>query len=107
MIVSRFMHRLRNYQPGQVLVFHRASRGIEKHEALTVTGVSSFSIQARAERGAEKSVALTQARSFSVHERTEIEVSAGDKLLMMGNRKEPGQAQWFLANESLQRLDAK
>jgi ATP-dependent exoDNAse (exonuclease V) alpha subunit len=77
-----------NYQPGQVLVFHRASHGIEKHEALTVSGVSSSSIQARGERGAEKSVALTQARSFSVHERTEIEVSAGDKLLMMGNRKE-------------------
>jgi ATP-dependent exoDNAse (exonuclease V) alpha subunit len=33
---------------------------------------------------------VTQARSFSVHERTEIEVAAGDKLLMMGNRKEPG-----------------
>ena len=42
------------------------------------------------ERGEEKSVSLTQARSFSVHERTEIEVAAGDKLLMMGNRKEPG-----------------
>ncbi|MBW4027851.1 MAG: hypothetical protein HIU93_10660 [Acidobacteria bacterium] len=42
------------------------------------------------ERGEEKSVSLTQARSFSVHERTEIEVAAGDKLLLMGNRKEPG-----------------
>ena len=28
-----------NYQPDQVLVFHRASHGIEKHEALTVTDV--------------------------------------------------------------------
>ena len=79
-----------NYQPGQVLVFHRASHGIEKHEALTVAGVSGSSIHARNERGEEKSVSLTQARSFSVHERTEIEVAAGDKLLMMGNRKDPG-----------------
>ncbi len=79
-----------NYQPDQVLVFHRASRGIEKHEALTVTGVSDSSIHTMNERGEDKSVSLTQARSFSVHERTEIEVAAGDKLLMMGNRKEPG-----------------
>jgi ATP-dependent exoDNAse (exonuclease V) alpha subunit len=79
-----------NYQPDQVLVFHRASHGIEKHEALTVTNVSGSSIHTRNERGEEKSVSLTQARSFSVHERMEIEVAAGDKLLMMGNRKEPG-----------------
>ena len=79
-----------NYQPDQVLVFHRASHGIEKYEALTVTGVSGSSIHTINERGEEKSVSLTQARSFSVHERTEIEVAAGDKLLMMGNRKEPG-----------------
>ncbi len=79
-----------NYQPDQVLVFHRASHGIEKHEALTVTGVSGSSIRAMNERGEEKPVSLTQARSFSVHERTEIEVAAGDMLLMMGNRKEPG-----------------
>jgi hypothetical protein len=79
-----------NYQPDQVLVFHRASHGIEKHEALTATGVSGSSIHTMNERGEEKSVSLTQARSFSVHERTEIEVAAGDKLLLMGNRKEPG-----------------
>jgi ATP-dependent exoDNAse (exonuclease V) alpha subunit len=59
-------------------------------EALTVTGISGSSIKATNERGEEKSVSLTQARSFSVHERREIEVAAGDKLLMMGNRKEPG-----------------
>ena len=79
-----------NYQPDQVLVFHRASHGIERHEAVTVTNVSGSSIQTLNERGEEKSVSLTQARSFSVHERMEIEVAAGDKLLMMGNRKEPG-----------------
>ena len=79
-----------NYQPDQVLVFHRASHGIEKHEAITVTGVSGSTIHAMNERGKAKSVSLTQARSFSVHERREIEVAAGDKLLLMGNRKEPG-----------------
>ena len=79
-----------NYQPDQVAVFHRASHGIEKHETLTVTGVSGSTIHAMNERGEEKPVSLTQARSFSVHERREIEVAAGDKLLLVGNRKEPG-----------------
>jgi conjugative relaxase-like TrwC/TraI family protein len=78
-----------NYQPEQVLVFHRRSHGVEKREALTVTGISGSRINATNEHGEEKSVSLTQARSFSVHERREIEVAAGDILLIMGNRKEP------------------
>ncbi len=78
-----------NYQPDQVLVFHRASHGIEKYEVLTVSGVSGSGITAKNERGEDKSVSLTQARSFSVHERQPIEVAAGDKLLLMGNRREP------------------
>lgn len=80
---------LSNYQPGQVLVFHRASRGIEKHEALTVSGVSDSVIRAVNDHGEERLVRLTQARSFSAHERREIEVAAGDKLLLRGNRKDP------------------
>jgi ATP-dependent exoDNAse (exonuclease V) alpha subunit len=79
-----------NYELGQVLVFHRSSHGVEKREALTVTGTSGSGINVTNERGEEKSVSLTQARSFSVHERREIEVAAGDKLLMMGKRREPG-----------------
>ena len=78
-----------NYQPEQVLLFHRTAYGVEKHEALTVRGISGSRINATNDRGEEKSVGLTQARSFSVHERREIEVAAGDKLLMLGNRKEP------------------
>ena len=78
-----------NYQPGQVLVFHRSSHGIEKHEALTVTG-AGYTIHTMNDRGEDMSVNLTQASSFSVHESTDIEIAAGDKLLLMGNRKEPG-----------------
>jgi conjugative relaxase-like TrwC/TraI family protein len=79
-----------NYQPGQVLVFHRASRGIEKHEALTVTSASGELITTRNERGGETQVSIGQARSFAVHERQSIEVAAGDKLLMLANRKDEG-----------------
>ena len=79
-----------NYQPGQVLAFHRSSRGIEKHEALTVVGTAHDVLQARNDRGANVSVNLTQARSFSVHEKRNIEVATGDKLLLMSNRREDG-----------------
>lgn len=78
---------LSNYQAGQVLVFNRSSRGIEKYEALTVVGASDSEILAKTEHGEERSIGLGQARSFSVHERREIEVAAGDKLLLMGNRR--------------------
>ena len=79
-----------NYQPGQVLVFHRSSHGIEKHDALTVASASGSSVTTRTERGEDKLVSLTQARSFSVHESKPIEVASGDKLLLLGNRKDEG-----------------
>lgn len=79
-----------NYQPGYVLVFHRSSRGIEKHEALTVIATAGDALRVRNDRGEDVSVSLTQARSFSVHEPRNIEVAAGDKLLFMSNRREQG-----------------
>ena len=75
-----------NYKAGQVLLFHRSSRGIEKHEALTVERTDKSSIVARHQNGMERTVSLTQARSFSVHDRHQIEVAPGDKLLLTGNR---------------------
>jgi conjugative relaxase-like TrwC/TraI family protein len=80
---------LSNYQQGQVLLFHRSSHGIGRHEALTVERADSAQIFARDARGAEHSVSPTQARSFSVQGRHQIEVASGDRLLLMGNRREP------------------
>lgn len=79
-----------NYQPGQVLVFHRSSHGVEKHEALAVTGANGDTVRTRNDRGEDVSVNLTQARSYSVHESRDIDVAVGDKLLLMSNRKEDG-----------------
>lgn len=79
-----------NYQPGQVLVFHRSSHGFEKHEAVTVMAAAGDALRVRNERNEDVSVNLTQARSFSVHEKRNIDVASGDKLLLMGNRKEDG-----------------
>jgi ATP-dependent exoDNAse (exonuclease V) alpha subunit len=75
-----------NYKSGQVLLFHRSSRGIEKHEALIVERIEKSGIVARDQHGMERTVSPTQARSFSVHERQQIEVAPGDKLLLTGNR---------------------
>jgi ATP-dependent exoDNAse (exonuclease V) alpha subunit len=76
-----------NYKSGQVLLFHRSSHGIEKHEALTVERTDKMGIVARDQHGMERTVSPSQARSFSVHERQQIEVAPGDRLLLTGNRK--------------------
>jgi conjugative relaxase-like TrwC/TraI family protein len=79
-----------NYKSGQVLLFHRSSHGMEKHEALTVERTDKSSIVARDQHGMARTVSLTQARSFSVHECQQIEVASGDRLLLTGNRRDAG-----------------
>jgi ATP-dependent exoDNAse (exonuclease V) alpha subunit len=78
---------LSNYREGQVLVTHRAARGMEKHEALTVSGVGLDVIVARYARGEERTFTPPQTRSFSVHEQKSIDVAPGDQLLLTGNRR--------------------
>ena len=55
-----------NYQPGQVLVSHRSSHGVEKHEALAVMDAVGDTVRTCNDRGEDVSVNLTQARSYSV-----------------------------------------
>jgi conjugative relaxase-like TrwC/TraI family protein len=81
---------LSNYREGQVVVFHRAVKGIEKHEALEVVGREATSLTVKNQHGEEKALGAKQARLFSVYERSEIEVAPGDKLLLTGNRKGAG-----------------
>jgi hypothetical protein len=79
---------LSNYQAGQILQFHRSSHGIGKREALVVESASTSHIVARDQHGVERMVSPTQARSFSVHECHPLEVAPGDRLLLIGNRRE-------------------
>jgi conjugative relaxase-like TrwC/TraI family protein len=79
---------LSNYREGQVLLFHRAIKGIEKHEALEVSRIHPNALIVRNQHGQEKMLTAKQARLFSVHERQQIEVAPGDKLLLTGNRKD-------------------
>ncbi|WP_263377849.1 MobF family relaxase [Granulicella paludicola] len=79
-----------NYQEGQVLTFHRSSRGIEKHESLTVTSTNGYTIVTQNNHGEEKTVDLGQSRSFSVYESKDIDIANGDKLLLTANRRDDG-----------------
>jgi conjugative relaxase-like TrwC/TraI family protein len=79
-----------NYRQGQVLVIHRAARGMEKHESLTVNRVDSGVLVARNAHGEERTFTPAQTRSFSVHELRPIEVAPGDRLLLTGNRRDAG-----------------
>jgi ATP-dependent exoDNAse (exonuclease V) alpha subunit len=79
---------LSNYREGQILLVHRAARGIEKHEALTVNRVEPDAIVSRNARGEEKTFTPSQTRCFSVHEQRSIDVAPGDRLLLMDNRRD-------------------
>jgi hypothetical protein len=41
-------------------------------------------------RGEERTFTSSQTRSFLVHERQSIEMAPGDRLLLTGNRRDPG-----------------
>jgi len=79
---------LSNYREGHVLLVHRAARGMDKHEALTVSEVRADVLVARNTRGEERTFTPAQARSFSVHEQRSMEVAQGDRLLLTGNRRD-------------------
>lgn len=81
---------VRNYAEGQVLEFHRAVKGVARHESLEVVGVENSKVVARNARGEEREFTAKQAKCFEVYERRTIEVAPDDKLLLMGNRREPG-----------------
>jgi conjugative relaxase-like TrwC/TraI family protein len=81
---------VRNYQPGQVLVFHRAVKGIGKNEALEVIRTDSNQVEVRNIHGELKIINSKHAKSFDVCERLDFEVASGDRLLLTANRRENG-----------------
>jgi conjugative relaxase-like TrwC/TraI family protein len=80
----------RNYAEGQVLEFHRAVKGVARHESLEVIGVENDKVVARNARGEERQFTTKQAECFEVYERRAIDVAPNDKLLLTANRREPG-----------------
>ncbi|HEX4030426.1 MAG TPA: MobF family relaxase [Terracidiphilus sp.] len=80
---------LSNYREGHILLMYRSARGMDKHEALTVSRVGPNSLVARGVRGEERTFTPSQTRLFSVHEQRPVEVAPGDRLLLTGNRRDP------------------
>ncbi len=80
----------RNYQPGQVLVFHRAVKGIAKNDALEVIRIDGNQIIAGLPHGGLKAITSKDAKSFDVCERRNFKISPGDKLLITANRRGNG-----------------
>jgi ATP-dependent exoDNAse (exonuclease V) alpha subunit len=78
----------KNYQPGQVLEFHKAVKGIGKNEALEVVSSTKNAVTARNANGDTVEITGRQANAFAVFEQQPIEVSAGDKLLLQANWRE-------------------
>ena len=78
-----------NYHEGQILHFHRATHGVDRHDSLEVRRVDGDTLVARNERGQDVSLTTKQAWAYSVHERQPMEVAAGDRLLLTGNRRSP------------------
>ncbi len=81
---------LQNYQPGMILGFHRSVKGIAKNESAEVLRVTGNGVVVRSPGGAERTLTGKQASSFDVLESRPVEVSAGDRLLLTANRREPG-----------------
>lgn len=79
----------RNYQPGHVLKFHRAVKGVSKNETLEVVGREGRTVIARNCQGEERTFTAKQAKAFDVYERSKIEIAPNDKLLLLENRREP------------------
>ena len=81
---------LRKYRAGQVLEFHKGTKDVGKHEAVAVVSVEKDKLRVQKENGQQVTLTRRQAQAFSVYERGEIAVAAGDKLLLTANHREPG-----------------
>ena len=72
----------KNYQPGHVLEFHKAVKGVAKNEALEVVSADKSAVTARKTTGENVKITARQANAFGVFEKQDLEISAGDKLLL-------------------------
>jgi ATP-dependent exoDNAse (exonuclease V) alpha subunit len=82
--------RVRNYQPGDVLVFHSAHGAFARHDCLTVVGRGSRSLLLCDALGRPRRIDPRKASGFSVGLAQEIPVASGDRLLIRANLKEAG-----------------
>lgn len=82
--------RVRNYQPGDVLSFHRATGPFSKHDAATVVRRESAVLVVREAGGHEHRIDPRHVSGFSVGLAQSTPVAVGDRLLLRGNLKSAG-----------------
>jgi conjugative relaxase-like TrwC/TraI family protein len=81
---------IQRYEPGQVLVFHKAVKNVRRREQLTVLRTEDSKLIARNAKGKEVAFTGKQAGAFGVFARQTIEVACGDQLLLQANHKQRG-----------------
>lgn len=81
---------LRNYRPGHVLAFHRATRDFARGASAEVVKVEPDALEVRRADGAVVKVTRKQAGCFEVAEPQALAVAPGERLLIQGNRKAAG-----------------
>jgi len=75
----------KNYHLGQVLTFHKATKGIQRNESLEVLSADRNGVTLCKPNGENVTVSTREAKHYSVFKKQELEVSAGDKLLLEAN----------------------
>ena len=81
------MRDLDNYQPGQVLLFHRSSGNWAKGECLTVVVRDPEVLTVQFEDGGRTLFSPRRASGFDVGLMRDVDVAVGDRLLLRGNQK--------------------
>jgi len=81
------MRDARNYQPGQVILFHRSSGPYAKGDRLTVVSRENDILLVRFEDGGQAWFSPRHARGYDVGIAREIGVAVGDRLLLRSNQK--------------------
>jgi len=79
--------RIANYQPGDVLTFHRDYGAFAKHDSATVVSRDRDALIVRRPNGREHSLDPRRATGYSVGLAREIPVAVGDRLLIRANCK--------------------
>lgn len=81
------MRDARNYQPGQVILFHRSSGSYAKGDRLTVVRREDGILLVRFEDGGQAWFSPGHARGYDVGIERKIGVAVGDRLLIRANQK--------------------
>jgi ATP-dependent exoDNAse (exonuclease V) alpha subunit len=79
---------LRHYQPGQVLLFHRATKDFRAGQWGVVEKVEPTALVVRRNDGKTATVTRKQSRSFEVARTEALPIAAGEQLLIQGNRRD-------------------